>query len=465
MLASIFVNNRAIERVSDFLLPEHFSNSIHAEIYLACLKLTARGDLADPITLKDYFTSNGKLEEIGGVDYLFKLSSSILSGASVYEYGKLVYDKAIRRSLISFAEEVKDEAFSNNIDVDATQQIEIAEQKLFNLATTGLDNSDAKSISIGLEDTLKHIEYARGKKGISGVSTGFHDLDRLIGGFNPSDLIIVAGRPGMGKTTLALNFLYNAATEVAGGRVDKNLNGPALFFSLEMSTDQLAAKILSSISGISGSNMHKGIISNDEIVSLKTCAKQIEKLPIYIDDTPALSVSAIRTRARRMKMKEKGLSLIIIDYLQLLSPNGGSKAENRVIELSEMTRGLKMLAKELNVPVVALSQLSRAVENRGSKATDKIPQLSDLRESGSIEQDADIVMFTFRESYYLKSKLENSNPNPNESDAIRTRYEKVKNLAKIIIAKHRHGPVANIDLFFNEEISLFTNLDRKHVTR
>ena len=460
LLSSIFLNNRAIERVSDFLFPEHFSNSVHAEIYSACLKLIAQGNLADPVTLQDYFKSNGKLDEIGGVDYLFKLSNSIISGASVYEYGVLVYDKALRRKLISFGKEVIDDAFTVDIEKDATKQIEIAEQKLYNLATTGLDSNGATPISLGLSDTLSQIEYARQKNGLAGISTGFDDLNRVIGGFNPSDLIVLAGRPGMGKTTFALNLLYNVAAEVAAGRVDKNLNGPALFFSLEMSTDQLAAKILSSISGISSYDMRIGKISNDEAIELKEFAKQIEKLPIYIDDTPALSVSAIRTRARRMKMKEKGLSLIVIDYIQLLSPAGGTKSDNRVVELSEMTRGLKMLAKELDVPVVALSQLSRAVETRGSRPRDKIPQLSDLRESGSIEQDADIVMFTFREEYYLEKDLKDIESK--HFEAIQLRYEKVKNLAEIYVAKHRHGATGNIELYFNGKLSQFKNFDKKH---
>ncbi len=460
LLASILLNNRLIERVSDYLFPEHFSNSIHAEIYFACLKLISKGNIADPITLKDYFNSNGKLNEIGGIDYLYKLRDSIVSGASISDYGKVIYDNALRRNLIGFGEEVINDAFDFNIDSDAITQIEQAERKLYNLATTGLDNTDAKPISIGLSDTLDQVEYARQKKGLSGISTGFNDLNKLIGGFNPSDLIVLAGRPGMGKTTFALNLLYNVANEVRCGRVDKNLNGPALFFSLEMSTDQLAAKILSSISGISSYDMRIGKITNDEIVSLKAFAKQIETLPIYIDDTPALSVSAIRTRARRMKMKEKGLALIVIDYIQLLSPPGGSKADNRVVELSEMTRGLKMLAKELNVPVVALSQLSRAVETRGSRPRDKIPQLSDLRESGSIEQDADIVMFTFREEYYLEKDLKDVESK--RIEATRARYEKVKNLAEIYVAKHRHGATGNIELYFNGRLSQFKNVDTEH---
>ncbi|MDR2934046.1 MAG: AAA family ATPase, partial [Rickettsiales bacterium] len=368
LLSSVFLNNRAIEKVSDFLFPEHFASSVHAEIYSACQRLTAQGHLADAITLKDYFLSNGKLDEIGGVDYLFKLANAPISGASIYEYGKLIYDKALRRSLIGFGEEVISEAFAIDIEKDAERQIEIAEQKLFSLSTTGLDNSDAKAISFGLAETLQQTEYARGQDGnLSGVSTGFTDLNKILGGLTPSDLLIVAGRPGMGKSTFALSMLFNVANEVANGRVMKKLNGPALFFSLEMSADQLAAKILSSVSDVSSYDMRIGKVSNDDVVKLKSCSQQIEKLPIYIDDTPSLSVNAIRTRARRMKMKHGGLSCIVIDYIQLLSPPGGSRADNRVVELSEMTRGLKMLAKELEVPVVALSQLSRAVETRGTK--------------------------------------------------------------------------------------------------
>ncbi len=460
LLSSIFLNNRAIEKVSDFLLPEHFASSIHSEIYSSCLKLTAQGNLADAITLKDYFISNGKLDEIGGVDYLFKLSNAPISGASIYEYGKLIYDKALRRSLIGFGEEVISDAFAVDIEKDANRQIEIAEQKLYNLATTGLDNTDAKSISLGLADTLQQTEYARKQDGnLSGVSTGFTDLNKVIGGFTPSDLVILAGRPGMGKTTFALSLLFNVANEVANGRVAKKLNGPALFFSLEMSADQLAAKILSSVADVSSYDMRIGKISDDDITKLKTCSVQIEKLPIYIDDTPSLSVNAIRTRARRMKMKMGGLSLIVIDYIQLLSPPGGARTDNRVVELSEMTRGLKMLAKELDVPVIALSQLSRAVETRGTKPRDKIPQLSDLRESGSIEQDADIVMFTYREEYYLEKDLKNLEAK--NYDAIKARYDKIKNVAEIYIAKHRHGATGNIELYFDGRLSKFADLIRQ----
>ena len=462
LLSAILLNNHALERVSEFLTKDHFASSAHGEIYDACLKLIHMDQLADAITLKDYFTSNGKLEEIGGIDYLFKLSNAPISGASSYDYAKLIYDKAIRRMLIKFGQETIDEAFSVDLNLDGVKQIELAEQKLFNLSTSGLDETSLKSLGKSLVDTLQQTEYAIKADGnLSGVSTGFIDIDKKLGGLTASDLIIIAGRPGMGKSTLALNILFNVAKNVAAGKVMSGLNGPALFFSLEMSADQLASKILSSVSGVSSYDMRIGKVSTDDIEKLKGISQELDKLPIFIDDTPALSVSAIRTRARRLKMRYGGLSVIVIDYIQLLSPSpGAKKSDNRVVELSEMTRGLKLLANELNVPVIALYQLSRAVENRGTKARDKIPQLSDLRESGSIEQDADIVGFIYREGYYLEADLKNIEAKNYE--AIQARYDKVKNIAEFIIAKHRHGATGIVELYFDGAHSDFRDLDSQH---
>ncbi len=451
LISSILMNNRVYERVSDFLRAKDFAERSHEKIYEALELLISKGHLADPITLKNYFEQSGTLDEVGGFEYLAKISDAGISAVNAVEYGRLIHDRSLRRKLIDVGQGIVSDAYTPSLDSPATKQIEVAEQKLFDLATTGEIETRMEALNTSLKKSIKLTEYAYKMDGnISGVSSGFKDLDNKIGGFHPSDLIILAARPGMGKTNLAMNWAFNVANEVINGRVPDHMKGPVVFFSLEMSSDQLASRVLSSQTDISASHMRTGNISEQDFSKLSQYSRALSEIPLYIDDTAGISVPAIRTRARRLKRQNNGLSMIVIDYIQLLSPPGGGRnSDNRVQELSEMTRGLKLLAKELEVPVVALSQLNRAVESR----TDKRPMLSDLRESGSIEQDADMVMFVYREEYYREKDIrENSGANSSEN------LDRLKNRAELIISKQRHGPTGTIPLAFFGEFSKFTDL-------
>ncbi|MDR0319137.1 MAG: replicative DNA helicase [Rickettsiales bacterium] len=469
VLAAILLNNRAYERVSDFLRPEHFSSVPHSEIFLIIEKQISKGFPADTVTIKNYLEQKGVLADIGGTEYLDQLVQMGSTVLNIEHYARIVFDNALRRQLIDIGQGVMNTAAVEDPELPATAQIELAEQKLFELATTGT-TSERQSMTIGqaLRESLEQTEAALKQDGhLSGLTTGFTDIDHQIGGLHPSDLVIIAGRPGMGKTTIAMNMAFNAALAVSDNKVPKKLSGVVVFFSLEMSSAQLAARVLSSVSDIPSSSMRNGTLSDTDLMMLAGQSKEIEKLPLVLDDTPGISVPVIRARARRLQRQyEKshgGVALIVIDYIQLLSaPGGGRKSDNRVQELSEMTRGLKMLAKELNVPVLALSQLSRTVESRD----DKRPILSDLRESGSIEQDADIVAFTYRHEYYLQGRdpanklnQKGGEKSKNQHDWWQKDMEKYKNKAELIIAKQRHGPIGTIHLGYRGEYSRFTDLD------
>lgn len=469
VLAAILLNNRAHERLSDFLRSEHFSHPAHAEIYNILDRQIAKGFPADVVTIRNYLEQKGVLADIGGAEYLENLVSMGSTIMNVEHYGRVVFDNALRRQLIDIGQNVMNTAAVEDLDLPATAQIELAEQKLFELATSGT-TTERSTMTLGaaLKESLEQTESALKQDGhLSGLTTGFTDIDRQIGGLHPSDLVIIAGRPGMGKTTIAMNMAFNAALAVANGQVPRKLSGVVVFFSLEMSSAQLAARVLSSVSDIPSSSMRNGTLSDSDLMLLAEQSKELEKLPLVFDDTPGISVPMIRTRARRLQRQyEKshgGIALIVIDYVQLLSaPGGGRRNDNRVNELSEMTRGLKMLAKELNVPVVALSQLSRSVESRD----DKRPILSDLRESGSIEQDADIVAFTYRHEYYLQGRDPSNKLNAakggerfdKQHDWWQKDMEKYKNKAELIIAKQRHGPIGTIHLGYRGEFSRFTDL-------
>lgn len=455
LLSAIITNNKAIEKVSEFLRSDHFVELAHRKIYEACLRLIEKGHLADVITLKNYLMQNGDLERIGGVDYLTSLSSNAVSIINAEDYGKLVYECAIKRDLIEIGTDIVNTAFGGNEEeVSATGQIQIAEQKLYDLATTGYTEGGLQNFEESLRSSLNIIEKAYQSDGkVSGISTGIENLDRKLGGLHPSDLMIVAGRPGMGKTAFAVNIAFNVANEVLNKRGPEELQGPVAFFSLEMSADQLASRVLSFSAEVSAHKMRTGNITEEEFNRIAEHSRALSTVPIFIDDTPDLTVSAIRTRCRRLKrISDNKLSLIVIDYIQLLNSPGGKKTENRVQEISEMTRGLKILAKELNVPVIALSQLSRSVEARD----DKKPLLSDLRESGSIEQDADVVLFVYRESYYYERK-EPENENSEEYLSWKAKLERIKNMAEIIVAKQRHGPTGSVDVAFVGEYFKFGN--------
>lgn len=454
------MNNRALERVSEFLKPEHFSHPAHQEIYKLAEKQFAAGIPFDIITAKTYLDQQGVLESVGGIDYLTQLSSAGATVVNVEQYGRIVYENAMRRDLIALGQDITDAAFVEDLDNPVSKQIETAEQKLFEMATTGVSEKEVSSIASALKDALSEAEIAYKADGkLSGLTTGLNDLDKSISGLHHSDLIIIAGRPAMGKTTLAMNIAFNAANAILYGRANEKYKGAVVFFSLEMSSSQLAARVLSSQSKIPATAMREGSLTDEDFLKMSQYSAAIGKVPLFIDDTPGMSVPMIRTRARRLARKHGGIALIVIDYLQLMTSPGGKRNDNRVQELSEITRGLKMLAKELDVPVIALSQLSRSVENRD----DKRPQLADLRESGSIEQDADIVMFTYREEYYLEnrdpSQRLSGNANANIIESWHKRLEKARGKADVIIGKNRHGRPETVHLAFFGEYSLFDNLD------
>ncbi len=448
LLGALLHNNLAFEKVSEFLRPEHFSDPTHGRIFEAITNLITRGHIADPITLKEYFDKDDTLNEVGGGKYLAELAASVVSIINTADYGRKIYDFFLRRELIDIGENIVNEAHTFDLDIQATNQIEIAEKKLFDLATVGQQDKGLQTFSSSIKAALVSAEVAYKRDShVVGVTSGFKKLDECLGGFHPSDLIIVAGRPSMGKTALTTNFAFNAALTV----LEKNEGAPVAFFSLEMSAEQLANRILGQEAGLSSDLIRRGDIGKSDFPRLVEATNRLNSLPLFIDDTPGISVPAIRTRARRLKRQE-GLGMIIIDYLQLISSPGKRAAENRVLELSEITRGLKALAKELNVPVIACSQLSRTVEQRD----DKRPQLADLRESGSIEQDADVVMFVYREEYYLARKK------PTGSDDKILEWEKamksVENIAEVIIGKQRHGPIGTVSLHFEGRLTKFSDL-------
>lgn len=460
VLAAVLMDNRALERVNEFLKPEHFSHPAHQEIYKLAEKQFSAGIPFDIITAKNYLDQQGVLESVGGVDYLSQLASAGATVLHVEQYGRLVYEDALRRDLIALGQDISAQAFVDDMDNPVSRQIEIAEQKLFEMATTGASEREITSISSALQAAMAEAEIAYKADGqLSGLTTGLNALDASISGLHHSDLIIIAGRPAMGKTTLAMNIAFNAANAIAYGRANKNYKGAVVFFSLEMSASQLAARVLSSQSKVKATAMREGNLTDEDFLKMSQYSAAIGKVPLFIDDTPGMSVPMMRTRARRLSRKHGGIALIVIDYLQLMTSPGGKRSDNRVQEISEITRGLKMLAKELDVPVIALSQLSRSVEQRD----DKRPQLADLRESGSIEQDADIVMFTYREEYYLQNRDPNerisNNVNTNMHDTWQNRMERARGKADIIIGKNRHGRPETVRTAFFGDYSLFDNLE------
>ena len=442
LLGAILANNKAYEKVSEFLRPYHFADSIHAKVFEVIAKLIQRGHVADVITLKNYFEQEGSLQEVGGHQYLIKLADSASPLTNVEYYAQFIYDKYLRRELINTGYEIVNDALKEDLDSDATTQIETAEKKLFELSNQGESQGGFIDFAQALTSSLSQIEQAYQKDGkISGLPTGLDALDEKTGGLNNSDLIIIAGRPAMGKTALATNIAYNVAEFMSHDKsVDPKSRGVA-FFSLEMSADQLASRILSTVTQTPGHKMRTGELDNAEFTRIAAAVRELETIPLYIDDTPGLNINSIRTRARRLKRNKK-------------------TEGNRVQELSEISRGLKILAKELNVPVIALSQLNRGVEQRD----DKRPVMSDLRESGSIEQDADIVMFVFRENYYIQNEepKQRAGETPehlqNRMEEWQKRVRETANIGEVIIGKQRHGPTGTVKLFWNGEFAQFGNL-------
>ena len=463
LLGAILASNAAYERVADFLLPEHFADPVNGRVYQAIGRLLEQGRVADAVTLKGFFERNEELAEIGGANYLVELQQNYVSIVNARDYAETIHDLYLRRQLITLGQDVVNDAFDQDLDDDSNRQIERAEQRLFNLAESGQIEGGLREFRSAVMESVAMAEAALKRSGhVAGLTTGFDELDKCLGGLHPSDLIILAARPSMGKSALATNIAFNAARSL---RRERDHEGNEFeqkevvaFFSLEMSSEQLATRILSAETRIRSDSIRRGEIRNEDFDKLFEASRELYTLPLFMDDTPAITLPAMRTRARRLK-RQQGLSLIVVDYLQLMQAVGGNRNDGRVQEVSEITRGLKALAKELNVPVIALSQLSRQTEQRD----DKRPQLADLRESGSIEQDADVVMFIFREEYYLSREKPSQRATETEDKFLKRQqdYEQrlveARNKAEILVAKQRHGPIATIDLVFDGQYTRFDN--------
>lgn len=464
LIGAVLIDNRVVEEMATPLRPEHFFEPVHQRIYGRVLQLIDRGAVVTPVTLKPYFEADEALRELGGAAYLARLTADGQGLLAPRELAAQIYDLALLRELVSVGRNLVTGALDTSESVAPLAQIEQAEAALYSVAEGAGSNSEAHTFGAATRVAIQNIERALNSGGhISGKTTGLTSVNEKVGGLHDSDLIILAGRPGMGKTSLATNIAFNAAERLRRDLVDgiapeKTVGAAVAFFSLEMSADQLATRILAEQSGISSEALRMGRLSREDFQQLSYASQRLAELPLIIDDTPALSIAALRARARRMKRRHD-IGLVIVDYLQLLQ--GTSRAnDNRVNEISEISRGLKTLAKELSVPVIALSQLSRAVESRD----DKRPMLSDLRESGSIEQDADMVWFVFREDYYVAAKEPKQ---PHDGDDAKTHeahakwaeeMERVHGLAELIIAKQRHGATGKVRLRFESRITRFSDL-------
>jgi replicative DNA helicase len=468
LLGALLSNNKAYERVSEYLAAEHFVDPVNGRIYAAIQRRIEAGQLADAVTLRAEFQNSGLLDEVGGAAYLGQLVSAMVGIINAGEYGRVIHDAWLRRQLIDVGESVVNRAFGAEPELDARQQLEAAEQHLFDLAKDNGAEGGFVSFERALATAVEHAASAFSNPGgVSGLSSGLRDLDKRTGGLHRSDLVILAGRPGMGKTALATKVAFGAARSILRKAREENPNavprGGVAIFSLEMSCDQLAMRLLSEESRISGDRIRRGDIMQRDFDKFVEVSRELQALPLFIDDTPAITISALRTRCRRLQ-RTRGLDLIVVDYLQLMRPAAGTRPESRVLEISMITQGLKAIAKELAVPVIALSQLSRQVESR----EDKRPQLSDLRESGSIEQDADMVMFIYRDEYYLAQRqpkemgFDNSEKFSMALEKWQKDMEEAHNKAELILAKQRHGPTGTIKLFFEAEFTRFGDLDQTH---
>ena len=454
LLGAILTNNDIFDRISSIVQPHHFYEPVHARIFETAAARIAKNNLASPVTLKAFLEEDEGLKELGGPAYLVRLAGAAISSFAARDYAQMIYDMAIRRELISVGKDIADKAHRMDVTSEPKEQIVEAEQKLYQLAEQGQADSGFQSFLRAVTDAVNvaNAAYQRGG-GMAGISTGLIDMDKMLGGLHKSDLIILAGRPSMGKTSLATNIAFNVAKaykkgampDGSEGAVDGGVVG---FFSLEMSAEQLAGRILAEASEISSHKIRQGDMSEEEFRRFVDAAKTLEACPLYIDDTAAIPIAQLAARARRLK-RTHGLDVLIIDYLQLVR----GTSENRVQEIGEISMGLKAIAKELDIPVIALSQLSRQVESRD----DKRPQLSDLRESGSIEQDADVVMFVYRGEYYK----EREKPGEEDLAAMEKWVEDMERLhgkAEVIIGKQRHGPIGTVELAFEAQFTRFGNL-------
>ncbi|MCP5432531.1 MAG: replicative DNA helicase [Alphaproteobacteria bacterium] len=455
LLGALLVDNEAYFRVADLLSPEHFCEALHGRIYKAIEDLVRKGHVATPLTVAPFLTRDEGLAELGGTDYLVTLAAASTSAYLALDYARIVNDLAVRRNLIGIGEELAAEAYDADIDRPPEKLIDETEEKLFRLSQTGRAQGGFQSFGVAVNRAKEMAEQAYSRDGhLSGLSTGLVDLDHRLGGLQPSDLIIVAGRPGMGKSALASNIAFNIAKgfRAQGGEdaVAKGLGGRVGFFSLEMSAEQLAMRLLAEESGVASSRLRLGDFDEEEYRRVAMAVQTIDDIPLHIDDTGGISIGTLAARARRQKQLV-GLDLMVIDYLQLITAGSAKRYDNRVQEVSEVTQTLKALAKELNIPVIALAQLSRQVESR----PDKRPQLADLRESGSIEQDADIVLFVFREEYYLKLAEPSPDGPLDKYEEWKAQLEKAAGLAELIIGKQRHGPTGVVRLRYDSEITRF----------
>ncbi len=456
LLGAILTNNDVFDRIAALVKPEHFFDPVHQRIFERASARIQKNALASPVTLKPFFEDDAGLKELGGPAYLVRLAGAAISAYAARDYAQMIYDLAVRRELIALGRDIAAKAARVEVESEPREQIVEAEQRLYKLGEQGHAERGFQSFLKAVTDAVNHANAAYQRDGgLAGIATGLIDLDKKLGGLHPSDLLILAGRPSMGKTSLATNIAFNIAKAHKRGRLPDGSEGSVEggivgFFSLEMSAEQLAARILSEASEVPSEQIRRGDMTEAEFRRFVEAAKALESCPLYIDDTPALPISQVAARARRLK-RTHGLDLLIVDYLQLLKGTG--KGENRVNEVSEITQGLKAIAKELNIPVIALSQLSRAVESRD----DKRPQLSDLRESGSIEQDADVVMFVFREEYYR----EREKPGDHELEKMAQWQQIMENVhgkAEVVIGKQRHGPIGSVELSFEGRFTRFGNL-------
>ncbi len=457
LLGAILINNNAYERVSDVLNPEHFYEPLHQRIFHIVSTLISRGQLASPVTLKPYFETDPTIQDVGGTGYLVRLAGAAPTVINAPEYARIVFELYQRRSLVEIGQDVVNSALDVDLDTGPSEQIAEAEQRLYSLAEHGLYEGGFISFDEAAQQSVRITsEACQREGGLSGIGTDFIDLDHKLGGLHESDLIILAGRPSMGKTALATNIAFNVAKayqqgENPDGSPRRERGGIVGFYSLEMSSEQLATRILSEQSQIPSHRLRKGDITEEEFRAYVEAHQTLTSLPLYIDDTGGLSIAALAARARRLQ-RQQGLDLLVVDYLQLVTTSGSRRNDGRVQEVSEVTQGLKALAKELNIPIIALSQLSRKVEDRD----DKRPQLADLRESGSIEQDADVVMFVYREEYYLE-RIKPPEDDLQRMEAWMLEIKKVHGLAELIIGKQRHGPTGTVELQFEANITRFGN--------
>ena len=457
LLGAVLFDNAAYERIGDALKAHHFYEPFHQRLFAAMEDHIRKGQLAEPIVLVERFRRDPGFEELGGLRYLADLVDRAPPAANAADYARVIHDLALRRELIRLGGDISAHA-TGDADASARDQIEQAEQQLYALAETGSSSTGFMNFADALRGAVDMAAEAYSRDGgLAGLSTGLIDLDKILGGLHPSDLVILAARPSMGKSSLAMNIAFHAARHYAWEpQVDgskKTVNGGVVaFFSLEMSAEQLAMRLLAEVSGVPSDRVRKGEIDASEFGQVRDAALEIQEAPLFIDDTGGIPMAQLAARARRLK-RTTGLDLLVVDYLQLITTGG--RSDNRVQEVSEITQSLKALAKELSVPVIALSQLSRQVENR----EDKKPQLADLRESGSIEQDADVVMFIYREAYY-KSRTEPREGTP-EHLAWQEDMDKIRHIAELIIGKQRHGPIGTVKLHFDENITKFGNLARE----